>query len=395
MAEAAQRVLMTTDTVGGVWTYSLELCQGLARHGVRVALATMGAPLTAEQCASVEQLENVQVFESAYRLEWMSDSWDEVDRAGEWLCDLASALRPDIIHLGSYSHGALRWPAPVVLVAHSCVLSWWRAVKGEDAPAEWHTYQRRVEAGLAGVDLVVAPTRAMLDAILLHYRPGGATRVIANGRDPHRFTPAVKEPLVFAAGRLWDEAKNLAALDACSADLPWPVYVAGATRHPEGHEIRTASARLGMHLLGPLPQAQVARWLARASIYALPARYEPFGLSVLEAALSGCALVLGDIPSLREVWGDAAVYVDPGDSGELGRALHRLIQAPAARATLAARARVRAHRFTARRMARAYLDAYDTLAGQGREPGPEPWSEATPPGHGAAPGPGHGEGSLS
>ncbi len=32
----------------------------------------------------------------------------------------------------------------------------------------------------------------------------------------------------------------------------------------------------------------------------LPARYEPFGLSVLEAALSGCALVLGDIPSLRE-----------------------------------------------------------------------------------------------
>jgi glycogen synthase len=56
-----------------------------------------------------------------------------------------------------------------------------------------------------------------------------------------------------------------------------------------------------------------ADWYARASIYALPARYEPFGLSALEAALSGCALILGDIPSLREVWLEAAPYVSPDD----------------------------------------------------------------------------------
>jgi glycosyltransferase involved in cell wall biosynthesis len=368
---------MTTDTVGGVWTYSLDLCQGLARHDVQVALATMGAPLTAEQRTDIERLDNVQVFESTYRLEWMSDPWEDVDCAGEWLGDLASALCPNIVHLGGYAHGALRWPAPVVVVAHSCVLSWWRAVKGEDAPAEWRTYRQRVEAGLAGADLVVAPTQAMLDAIVSHYRPGGATRVIANGRDPARFTPGVKEKLIFAAGRLWDEAKNLATLDACSADLPWPVYVAGQARHPEGREA-AASARPGVHRLGTLPQAQVAWWLAKASIYALPARYEPFGLSALEAALSGCALVLGDIPSLREVWGDAAVYVDPGDAGALGRALRGLIQSPATRADLAARARLRAHGFTARRMTRAYLDAYDTLTGQGRERVPGPWGQTTP-----------------
>jgi glycogen synthase len=402
MAETTRRVLMTTDTVGGVWTYSLELCQGLARHGVRVALATMGAPLTVEQRASIEQLDNVQVFESAYRLEWMSDPWDDVDRTGEWLRDLAWTLRPDIVHLGGYAHGALRWPAPVIVVAHSCVLSWWRAVKGEDAPAGWRTYRERVAAGLASADLVIAPTRAMLEAIFLHYRPGGATRVIANGRDPDGFTPGPGEPLIFAAGRLWDEAKNLAALAACSADLPWPVYVAGATRHPDGRDAWAASARpdmrlgmrLGMHLLGPLPQAQVARWLTRASIYALPARYEPFGLSALEAALSGCALVLGDIPSLREVWGDSAVYVDPGDSAQLGRVLRELIQAPEVRAALAARARMRARRFTARRMARAYLDAYDGLAGEGREIGPGRWGQESGPGRIAAPLQGQRQGSL-
>ncbi|MEB3829625.1 glycosyltransferase [Phormidium sp. CCY1219] len=56
---------------------------------------------------------------------------------------------------------------------------------------------------------------------------------------------------------------------------------------------------------------ELSHWYARAAIYAFPARYEPFGLSVLEAALSGCALVLGDIPRLREMWGDAAVFANP------------------------------------------------------------------------------------
>jgi hypothetical protein len=55
--------------------------------------------------------------------------------------------------------------------------------------------------------------------------------------------------------------------------------------------------------LGPLEASELAGWMHRAAIYALPARYEPFGLSALEAAQAGCALVLGDLSSLREVWG--------------------------------------------------------------------------------------------
>ncbi len=72
----------------------------------------------------------------------------------------------------------------------------------------------------------------------------------------------------------------------------------------------------------------MAGWLGRASIFALPARYEPFGLLPLEAALSGCALVLGDIPSLREVWGDAAWFVPPDDRDALTAAIGSLIASP-------------------------------------------------------------------
>jgi glycosyltransferase involved in cell wall biosynthesis len=103
----------------------------------------------------------------------------------------------------------------------------------------------------------------------------------------------------------------------------------------------------------------MASWLRRAGIYALPARYEPFGLSALEAALCGCALVLGDIASLREVWGDAALYVPPEDRDALCDTLARVIRSSTLREDLAARARLRARRFTPERMALGYLDLYE------------------------------------
>ena len=113
--------------------------------------------------------------------------------------------------------------------------------------------------------------------------------------------------------------------------------------------------------LGFLPPEQLARWFRHAAIYAAPARYEPFGLSVLEAALAGCALVLGDIPSLRENWDDAALFVDPDDRDALRGSLQRLIGDPVLRRDLAARAYARSLRFTTERMATESIDAYAGL----------------------------------
>jgi glycosyltransferase involved in cell wall biosynthesis len=259
--------------------------------------------------------------------------------------------------LNGYVHAALDWRAPVLVVAHSCVLSWWRAVKGEDAPVAWSRYREKVTRGLRSAHLVAAPSRAMLAQVDRWYGPLHTGVVIPNGRSRAAAGDLAKEPMVFAAGRLWDDAKNLTALDGAAADLPWPVYVAGDTRHPDGSERRSRS----VHTLGVLPATEVARWMDRAAIYALPARYEPFGLSVLEAAQAGCALVLGNIPSLRENWEGAAEFVAPDSTAGLCAALRRLMYDHAHRGRLAAAARDRAAGFTPDRMARAYLAAYHVL----------------------------------
>src|SRR4051812_18694424 len=357
------KLLLTTDTVGGVWTYAVELARALRPHGVEIAVATMGAALRQDQRAQVEARDNVHVHESHCLLEWMQDPWEDVRRAGEWLLELEADFGPDVVHLNGYAHGALPWQSPVMVVGHSCVLSWWRAVKREAAPPAWDRYWHEVRRGLQAADWVVAPSEAMLEELRRQYGPLDRAMVIHNGRSEASFAPAAKEPFVLSAGRLWDEAKNLAALEQAAPDVPWPVYVAGDERSPDG----SSSDAQVRHTrpLGRLDEREMARWLSRASIYALPARYEPFGLSVLEAALSGCALVLGDIPSLREIWGDDAWFVPPDDPSRLADAIRTLIHSPTLRNEMARRASARARRYPPQRMAAQYAAAYDSMVQDG------------------------------
>ena len=142
---------------------------------------------------------------------------------------------------------------------------------------------------------------------------------------------------MLTAGRLWDEGKGVAWLDRAVPGLGMPVQAAGPVQGPSGG----MAAFPNLTLLGTLDTASMAQASADASVYASMAIYEPFGLAVLEAAQAGCALVLRDIPSARELWDGAAVFV--ADEAGLVPALRSaLLYSPA----LGARARERAARYT-------------------------------------------------
>jgi glycogen synthase len=349
-----RRILMTTDAVGGVWHYSLELCCGYAPLGIEVVLATMGPPPSPAQRAAAMALPNVMLCESEFLLEWMPEPWADVAQAGEWLLGLEARYAPDLVHLNGYAHGALAWRAPVLIVAHSCVLSWWLAVRCEEAPVDWMRYREAVRAGLQAASAVIAPSRTMLASLVRNYGALPRSEVIPNGRDAAEFPAMAKQRSVLAVCRLWDEAKNAALLATAAPRLDWPVVLVGDATPPAGMAPRP---RLDNVLLtGPQTPAELRQHFGEAGIYALPARYEPFGLSVLEAALAGCALVLGDICSLRENWEGAADFVAPDDVDGWTRTINALASDDARRQQLAQLAQLRARTFSRERMIAAYLE---------------------------------------
>jgi glycosyltransferase involved in cell wall biosynthesis len=352
-----KKILMTTDNLGGVWTYTVELLSELEKTGVVTALAIMGTSISEDQKNQLAALKNVKIFHSNYKLEWMEDPWEDVDMAGEWLLNIRDEFRPDIIHLNSFSFGALNWGVPVLTVAHSDVISWWKAVLNCPHPNRLNEYIKRVKYGLENSNYVISPSASMLKNLNDIYGNFKNQKVIYNGRR-YRENKAEKKELIFSMGRIWDTAKNISLLINAAPKLKWKVKLAGNPQNPITKEMTVYG---NVDFLGGLTEQDVFRYLGDASIFVLPARYEPFGLSPVEAALSGCALVLGDIDSLREIWGDAALYIDPENSDMLVKTINSLIEDKDLLEEYVIKARKKAAIYTPEKMFAEYRKVYNQM----------------------------------
>jgi glycosyltransferase involved in cell wall biosynthesis len=191
----------------------------------------------------------------------------------------------------------------------------------------------------------------------LHAAPT-AGRVVWNGIDGCA-RAALKEPFILAAGRLWDEAKNVSALVCAAPRLSWPVRLAGPVMPPSA-DAAADPAIPGVQFLGGLSRQDLMQEMQGASIFAAPAVYEPFGLTVLEAASAGCALVLADIDSFRELWDGAALFVEPR-AEMLQAALEHVIRDQPLRQELQRWATRRARRYSLDAMSGAYQALYENL----------------------------------
>src|SRR3954453_13381868 len=107
---APMKVLMTADTVGGVWTYALQLAR--AASDIEFIIATMGRLPSESQRVAAGALPNVTLVSSEGKLEWMDDPWEDPVRAGVWLLYLESHHSPDFIPLNGYAHGVLPFRRP-------------------------------------------------------------------------------------------------------------------------------------------------------------------------------------------------------------------------------------------------------------------------------------------
>ncbi|WP_170135032.1 glycosyltransferase [Acuticoccus kandeliae] len=361
---------MTTECTGGTWTYAMDLAEGLAAYDVEVTLFVSGGPLTLQRMVEAGLHPNLRLVRSELKLEWMNAPEADLAETDAILRDLAAEIRPDIIHINGYANAAAGFDAPVVSVAHSCVATRWRAVHGAAAPWEWDAYRTRLRRGVAAADCLVAPTAAHLKAFCAEHGEPRNARVIHNGRSDSFQPEGEKVPFALAAGRFWDEGKNLSILREVAPLTRYPIALIGemmseqeqAASLPSESGITPPTAR-GLTTFGRVDAPQLEHTMAQASVFVAPARYEPFGLAVLEAARAKMALVLGDIPTMRELWDGVARFAPPNDAEAFAAAIDALLDDPAAAASEGAAARDRAIAYSMVATTRAYMDLYTDLSG--------------------------------
>lgn len=371
-------VLITADAVGGVWSHVRELALGLRRRRWRVTVALLG-PMPDSGAMGWAADSGVEILRGPSGLEWMPGAAAEVREGQRWLEAQLRALHPDLLHANQFSAAVVPGRVPVLLGVHSDLVSWWRAVHQCQPPktAFGQTYEASVRAAMAAAAVVVAPTRATLEDLRTSYGDGAwrsRSRAIPNGVDAAGWGPPSsgrRLGYAAAAGRIWDAGKQMRLL--CQPGLALPIHLAGAWREPGAEADRTPPYGMDMGRLpegvqweGELSRAGMRSLLAGAEVFIVPSRYEPFGLGALEAALSGCALLLHEIPSLREVWGGAAAYFRGAEANALARALGRFATRPRWRRQMARAARRRAlEHYGADLMAERYAAAYrQAISGQ-------------------------------
>ncbi len=351
-------LVMTADTVGGVWRHVADLAAGLAAAGVRVTVLTVGPPAAPDQRAEIAAMPGVALEDTGLPLDWTAESAAELRLAGRALAALARERGADLVQLHAAALAAGGgFDGPLVAVQHSCVATWWDAMRKEELPADFRWRTDLAAEGLAAADAVVAPSRSFAADVARRYGLARPPEVIHNGTAPAPPATAGRARFALTAGRLWDEAKGAAVLDEAAAGLDLPVRAAGALEGPGGAAFRPRH----LEPLGRLDAAAMRRVLGEAGLFVSLARYEPFGLGVLEAAAAGCPLLLADIATFRELWQGAARFVDPRDPGAVRDAIATLDADLAERARLSAAARGRASRYPLAASVRAFHDLHRRL----------------------------------
>lgn len=335
----------------GVARYAAELLRGLERHGdLDVAPFAIGRGPTPPQ-----DVRRVRVPLRAVQPLWRRTGLPRAEHLVGG-CDVFHSL--DIV------------PAPtrrrLVVTVHD--------VLPLTIPHRYEDRQRRMieaqAAALPGADLVVTDCDATKREIVERTAVRAERILVAplGHRTPSAIAPPPPRPrpYLLGVGSITPRKGFQVLADAVArlgADAP-PVVIAG----PDGwraDEVRGEVRRLGVAdrvtFLGRVDDDALEALYRHAIALCHPSEAEGFGIPVLEAMGYGTPIVAGDIPPVREVAGDAAVLVPPGDGEALAEAIRTLVGDDADRARRAALGRARAATMTWQRTADLVADGYRSL----------------------------------
>ena len=155
--------------------------------------------------------------------------------------------------------------------------------------------------------------------------------VIYNATDKNLFrplpqVPAPTERFALAVSSL-DPRKNFNRLIEAFEDIQdCKLYIVGARHRVFTQQDDPAVHQDNIHYLGRVTDEELVRLYNQAVCFIFPSIYEGFGLPPIEAMSCGCPVLVSDIPVLREVCGDAAIYFDPYNPYAIRKAIRQFLE---------------------------------------------------------------------
>jgi glycosyltransferase involved in cell wall biosynthesis len=194
-------------------------------------------------------------------------------------------------------------------------------------------FAAQARAAAAAADLIIAVSVFTASQVENYLNvPAPRIRVIHHGVVARPIPNIPRENVILCVGAI-QRRKNQAALVRAFRAVPpdWTLVLAGSHGYEAEavlREIANSPARDRIKITGYLPEAEIARWYAKASIFAFPSLDEGFGMPVLEAMAAGVPVIAGNRSSLPEICGDAAMLIDPSNDEELAHSVNSLATDP-------------------------------------------------------------------
>ena len=228
------------------------------------------------------------------------------------------------------------------------------------------TGQARDAAARADIVIAVSEFTRSQVISLLDVTPA-KVRVVHHGVRRLDYREVERQKIILTVGAI-QKRKNIARLVEAfeTVDRSWKLVLAGSSGYGGGEilaRIQGSPARERICLPGYVSARDLAGWYAQAAIFAFPSLDEGFGMPVLEAMAAGTPVVTSNRSALPEVAGDAAILVDPEDTGALGQALRDLTWKDDLRDELSRRGKERARLFTWERAVAETWNLYRELLG--------------------------------
>jgi glycosyltransferase involved in cell wall biosynthesis len=276
--------------------------------------------------------------------------------------------RPNVLFAPAYTAPVLT-SVPIVLTLHDLSFA---------AHPEWFPprsgLRRRLLARLAARRARVVITDADFskgEIVRLLGVPGEKVRVVPLGltapksaEHVWRKAPALRSTVLFVGSifnrrHLPELIQAFARVRSRHPELRLEIVGADRTYPPLDLEavIRGSGVADAVALRSYVPDDLLAEMYRQAGVFAFLSDYEGFGLTPLEAMQAGVPVLTGDTPVAREVYGDAAVFVETRDVASITAHLERLLFAPDARSALLEKAPAILARYSWDRTARETLAA--------------------------------------